>query len=195
MIIGLTGTFGTGKTFVASIFKGLGAKIIDADVMARKTYRIGRIAYKEILRSFGSGILDTDNDIDRKKLASVVFSNRKKLDRLNRIVHPQVIKEIKNEIKRLKKKEVLIIDAPLLVEANVTGLVDKLIVVKASKANQIKRCRKKFHINKEDILKRIKRQIPLERKIKLADFVIDNSGTKSDTRKQVVEIWRKIVWK
>jgi len=194
-VIGITGGFGTGKTFVASIMKrSFGAKVLNADEIAHDVIRKGTPAYKKIVAVFGEEILDDGRNIRRRRLADIAFGNKENLRRLNRIVHPGVIRYIKRAVRQAGKKDVIVIDAPLLVEANLTGMVDKLIVVKAARKAQLERCAKKFCIKERDVLDRIKNQISLAEKIKLADFVVDNNGTKSETRKQVKEIWRKI-WK
>lgn len=192
MVIGITGNFGTGKTFVASIFASLGAKVLDADRIAHDAIRIGRPAYRRVVSIFGRTILDKEGNIERERLADIVFSSKEDLEKLNRIVHPEVIKVIKREIAGTGKAGVIVIDAPLLIEANLTGLVDKLIVVKSSRRTQIERCTKRFCIKKEDVLKRIGHQIPIGKKIKMADFVIDNNGTRSETRDEVRKAWRRM---
>ncbi len=194
MIIGVTGSFGTGKSFVASIFKRFGAKIIDADLLARRALRRNSPSYKKALTTFGDGILGNGRSIDRRRLAEIVFTDRTKLEKLNRIIHPEVIKDIKAAIARSANGEAVVIDAPLLVEANMIGLVDKLVVVESSRKVQVERCMKKFGIKKGDILKRIRSQIHINKKIEMADFVIDNGGTRSETRKQAVKVWGEIIY-
>lgn len=194
-VIGLTGSFGTGKTFAASLFKRLGAKVIDADKVAHDLIAKGTPAYKRILETFGNDILDRRGNIDRSKLAGIVFAQKSKLKKLNSIVHPGVIKFIKDRIVRSRKGDVIVIDAPLLVEAGLAGIVDKLVVVAASEEKQVKRCRKKFKMSKGDVLKRIVNQMSLNKKKAVADFVIDNDGTRSETGRQVRKVWEEIVWK
>ena len=196
IVIGLTGSFGTGKSFVASIFKSLGAKVIDGDKIAHSLLKKPTKEYNQLIGTFGPDILDRKDNIDRKKLAFLVFGNKKKIDKLNHIIHPSIIKIIKKKIQEAKAEGAseILIDAPLLIEADLFGIIDKLIVVKASLENQFKRTTKKFGINRKEALRRIKSQMPLEKKIKLADFVIDNDCNKSDTIKQVKEIRRKL-WK
>ncbi len=191
-ILGLTGSFGTGKTLVASLFKRLGAEIIDADRIAHDVIKKNSSAYKKIIIVFGKGVLAKNGNIDRSKLAAIVFGNRKELRKLNRIVHPEVIRKIKEDMRKLGDAKAVVIDAPLLVEAKVTGMVDKLVVVKASRTNQVDRCVKKFKMKKEDVLRRIENEIPLKTKIVMADFVVSNDGRKSETKKQVEEIWRRL---
>jgi dephospho-CoA kinase len=193
-VIGLTGSFGTGKTFTASIFRSLGAVVLDADRIAHSALKSGTPTYTRIVKLFGKRILKRNLDIDRKRLASIVFQNRHSLDELNSIVHPEVVKYIRQRIMDAGPKDIVVIDAPLLIEANLMNLANRLVVVKASEKVQIARCMKKFGMTKKECLNRIGNQMPLKKKIEVADFVIDNDGTRADTRKQVMEIWRK-VWR
>jgi len=194
-VIGLTGSFGTGKSFVALIFRRLGARVIDADSIAHALIGKGEPAYNKVVKVFGKGILRADGSIDRRKLAKIVFRDKKKLDGLNSIIHPGVLRDIRDTLKKYGNDDIIVIDAPLLVEANLAGSVDKLVVVKCSVKKQMDRCAKKFRIEKEEILKRIKRQIPIKKKILMADFVIDNNGPRARTRNQAKKVWRKIAWK
>lgn len=193
IVLGITGSFGSGKSTVAALFRSLGAKVIDADKLAHALISPGKPAYKKIIRVFGKGVLKKNKAINRNLLAEIVFGNKELLSELNRIVHPQVIRLIKGRIKASQKK-VVILDAPLLIEAGLTSQVDKLIVVKARKEAQVKRVKAKSVLSKPDILKRIKAQIPLSDKVRRADFVIDNNGTKENTKKEVLRIWRSL-WK
>jgi dephospho-CoA kinase len=193
IILGLTGSFGSGKTTVAAILKSYGAGVIDADKIARRVSLPGKTAYKNILRIFGKGFIGKDKRINRAKLAARVFDNRALIIKLNLAVHPEVIRVIKKEIGRLNSG-VIVVDAPLLIEAGLKSLVDKLIVVKISRKNQLKRIFKKMRITKSAILKRQKAQMPLENKVRLADFVIDNDGSIENTRKQVKQI-RRMLWR
>ena len=194
-VIGLTGSFGTGKTFVASIFKDLGAKVIDADRIAHRIIRKSSPEYRRIVKLFGRDILNRRGEIDRNSLGRIVFSDRAFHKKLERIVHPAVIKEIERSIRDAGKKDIVVIDAPLLVEANLNSLIDKLVVVKCSKRRQVERCQKKFCLQKEEILRRIESQIPIKKKMEMADLVIENSLTRSHTRKQVRKAWRGRLWK
>jgi dephospho-CoA kinase len=193
VILGLTGSFGSGKTTVARIFKSFGAHIIDADELAHNCIRPKTLAYKRIIRTFGKGILKKIKVIDRAKLARLAFNNRNLLRRLNDIIHPQVIRLIKSKIKSSGSK-VIVLDAPLLLEAGLRKIVDKLIVVKISRKKQIERIQDRTPLDKADILKRIKYQIPLTQKVRLADLVIDNNGAIRETRKQAGKI-RRLLWR
>jgi len=195
LIIGITGSFGSGKTFVASLFRSFGARVLDADSIAHAVIAKGKRAHKEIVRTFGREILNSRGSIDRARLAAIAFSKKDNLKKLGRIIHPEVIKVIKEKIGLAGRQEIIVIDAPLLIEANAHRLADRLVVVKASARKQIERCMKKFCMSEEDVLKRIENQMPLKKKMRLADFVIDNDGTRSETRKQARKVWGEIVWK
>lgn len=193
LILGVTGSFGSGKTSVAEIFKSFGAEIVDADKLARKSIAPGSQAYKRVIRAFGKDILGKNKAIDRRKLAGVVFNNKKLLKRLNNIIHPGVISVIKNRIRDSRSK-VVILDVPLLIESGLEALVDKIVVVKISRAKQIKRLRKKTGLSRGEILERIKSQISQDVKLRYANFIIDNSGTIGETKKQAERI-RRMLWK
>lgn len=191
IILGITGTFGSGKTTVAGIFSRLGAEILDADRLAHRYICPGGPVYKKIIGSFGKSILGKGGRVDRKKLAGMVFNDKCLLMRLNDIVHPQVIRGIKSGIKS-SRKSVVVLDVPLLVESGLTKIVDKLIVVNITRGEQFKRIENKMHLSKSDISKRLKCQLPLSEKIRLADFVIDNNGPISKTKRQVLKIWESL---
>jgi dephospho-CoA kinase len=193
IVLGVSGSFGSGKTTVARILKSFGAEVIDADKIAHKFLKPGANTYRKIIRVFGKGVLKKDKTIQRRKLAEIVFGNKILLKKLNNIIHPEVIKEIKNLIRKTKARAI-VLDAPLLIEAGLGKIVDKLIVVKICRNTQIRRLQNKASLSESDILKRIRCQIPLKEKVRLADFVIDNSGSIENTKKQVTEI-RRLLWK
>lgn len=184
-IIGITGSFGSGKTTVAKTFRRLlkrNIKILDADRIARNIMKNSKIKSR-IKREFGT--------TDRKKIANIIFDDRKKLIRLNKIIHPLVISKIKKEIKKQKNK-IIIIDMPLLVETKMNKIADTVIIVKCKREIQIKRLMGKG-FKRSEIIKRIKSQLPLKEKIKYADYVIDNNGHLKDTEKRVRKIISKII--
>lgn len=194
IILGITGSLGSGKSTVAKMFRESGAAVIDADKIGHSLLKPGSRAYQKIIRHFREGILRRDGSIDRRKLASLVFKDEEKLKRLNRIMHPEIIRAIKTRVSS-SKPGVLVLDAPLLIESGLQGLVDKLIVVKINRMKQLKRISlRKAPLSDKQALRRIKAQMPLKDKIRLADFVIDNNGTLSQTRKQVGQI-RRLLWR
>jgi len=195
LILGITGSFGSGKTTCAKMFRESGAYVVDADRIYHRVIKPKSAVYKKIVSVFGKQILKPNGKISRKKLAKIVFAKRKDLQKLCRITHPPIIKEIRSKLlklKKLKKPKIIVIDAPLLIEAGLTKMTDKLIVVKASKRNQITRAAKHKGLSRSEIIRRIRNQAPLAEKIKLADYVIDNNGTLGQIRKQVRNIWRQI---
>lgn len=193
IILGLTGSLGSGKTTVAKIFQEFGAGVIDADRIAHSLIKPKTKIYYKIINSFGKGILRKNRTIDRHKLAKLAFNNKKYLKKLNSIMHPEIIRIIQEKIKNSFAK-VIVLDAPLLIEAGLGDLVDKLVVVNIKKPIQIKRLQNKTRQNRRDILKRLRFQIPLAQKIRIADFVIDNNQTMKNTKKQVEKI-RRLLWK
>lgn len=191
IIIGITGSLGSGKTSVARIFGSLGAQLIDADKIAHRIILSKTKTYKSIIKIFGEGILKKNREINRKKLAQIVFNNKNLLKVLNKLLHQRIIKIIEDRIKNSESK-VIVLDAPLLIETGLEKIVDKLVVVKISQKNQLQRLQNKTSLGEKDILKRIRCQIPLGKKILLANFVIDNNNSIGKTKKQVHKIWREI---
>ena len=194
VVIGITGSFGSGKSTVAGIFKKSGACVIDADSLAHECLRPGSAAYKKIISIFGKGVLCVNKTIDRRRLGEVVFDDHRRLLKLNSIIHPEVIREIRRRV-RAAKSGLVVLDAPLLIEAGLQRQVDKVVVVTANQINQVKRLQRRCSLDRAGILKRINSQIPLKKKISIADFVIDNDGSLAQTKKQVDEIRRVLLWR
>ena len=194
MIIGITGSIGSGKTTVAKLFSMHWYKRIDADEIAHKLLGKNTYAYKKIIKEFGNEILNKNKNIDRGKLGDLVFNNAEKLNKLNSITHPIIIKNIKKRINEIKKecpdKTRIVIDAPLLLETKAKDLIDKIIVVKADKEVIIKRLNKKY--SKEKIERILNAQMPLDKKLEYADFVIENNRDLIHLKKRVKEIIDKI---
>lgn len=193
IVLGITGSFGSGKTTVAKMFARCGAEVIDADSLAHGCISRGKPAYKKICKVFGSSILDTAKEVDRRKLAEIVFDKKSQLYKLNRIVHPEVIRQIRERIKD-SSSSVVVVDAPLLIESGLYKKVDMVIVVTLDRARQAARLKAKNALLARQLAKRIRQQMPLRSKVRFADFVIDNNGSIRQTEKQV-ESLRRIVWK
>jgi dephospho-CoA kinase len=192
LVIGLTGSFGSGKSTAARFFKARGAEIIDADKIAHTLLDKPSNVSLKVLSCFGTGYLGRGKRIDRNKLATLVFNNKAKLLRLNAIVHPEVRRRIKNAIASSRRK-IVVVDAPLLIEAGLAALVDVFIVVTIDRKLQLKRLLIRSGLKKEDIEKRIKAQMRQKAKVRWADFIIDNSGTIARTKRQVKSIWEKVI--
>ena len=190
MIIGITGSIGSGKTTAAKMFGAHCYNRIDADKIAHEIIKKNSAAYKKIIKAFGAGILDKNKDVERKRLGDAVFGDDRKLKTLNSIMHPIIIESIKNEISKIKNKcqgkTRIVIDAPLLLETDTKNLVDKIIIVKCDEKNAVKRLNKKYP--KEKIEKILKSQMPLDEKLKYADSVVDNNKDLQNLRNRVREI-------
>lgn len=196
LIVGVTGSIGTGKTTVAKLFRRMGAVVIDADEIAHRLMEPDKPVWKKIVSRFGKGILKRGRYINRKVLGKKVFSDRRQLKRLCDIIHPAVYKEIRVRVTGIRKADpsaIIVLDVPLLLESGGEREVDKLIVVSAPRQAQLKRSRAKFDLKRSDIMRRIKAQMPLKEKEKAADFVIDNGGDLISTGKQARAIWKKLV--
>lgn len=178
-IIAITSGFGCGKSTVASAFRELGTEVLDLDKIAKKVSRIPELR-KRIKKELGT--------TDSAKLAEKVFPFKKKLEKLNSIIHPKVFAELKEIISVHRKSgKILVVEIPLLYETRSANLFDFVLVVDCSKKKQLQRLLKKG-FSKKDALKRIRAQIPLQEKLKKADLVIDNNGSIESTAKQVILI-------
>jgi len=192
LIIGVTGDIGSGKTTVALVFKKLGADVIDADKLAHEAISSKSPSYKKIIYLFGETVLGKNKQINRRKLGKIVFADRKLLLKLNRIIHPEVIKQIKNRIAG-SKKQMVVLDVPLLIESGLHKITNKVIVVKTNAPQRIHRIKNKLSLSGSEISKRQGFQLPLREKMRLADFIIDNNGTIDKTKEQVEKIVRSFV--
>jgi dephospho-CoA kinase len=195
LIIGLTGGIGSGKSTVSQMFQRRGARIVDADQIARQLVEPGQPALMEIVMAFGSQVLRPDGSLDRKRLGTLIFRNEEQRRRLNAIVHPRVVEEqtrIINQITREDPNAMVIIDAALLIEVGLHRNVEKLIVVYVPLKVQIERLMLRNRLSEAEALMRISSQMPLEEKAKIADFVVDNSGSPEETERQVEEIYQRL---
>ena len=188
IVIGLTGSFASGKTQAAAFFKKHGALVFDADVAARKALRRGTAAYRAVLKIFGRDFLRPDGELDRQKLARHVFSRPGDLKKLNILIHPGVIVESLKRIERARRRDgVLVLDAPLLFEAKMEGLADYTVVVRARAERIFERAAKKG-IGRPLAKKILSSQWPIAKKAKRADFVIDNNGSPRQLEEKVLGI-------
>lgn len=177
MYIGLTGTIASGKSTTAKIFEDCGAFTIDLDKISRSLIEKGKPAYNEILKAFGNTILSGDN-IDRKKLRNLIFNDKNKRTTLESILHPLIRAEEKtlvNEIKKNNRNPIIIVHAALLIETASYKRFDALIVVYASETKCIERVIKRDNISEELSFAIINAQIPINKKLEYANFIIDNS--------------------
>jgi len=200
IVAGLTGTIGTGKSTVASMFAELGAFIIDADKLAQQVVEPQKKAWQEIVDYFGKRVLNVDGTIDRQKLADIVFKDSEKLEKLNSIVHPAVLSEDARLVEQqmeLNPDGLIVKDVPLLLELGpeiARAMVEIIIVVYASPTVQLKRLIARG-MTEADAQNRIRTQIPVKEKMKSADYIVNNDGSLEETRQQVVQIYSKIMKK
>lgn len=193
--VGLTGGYATGKTSVAHEFERLGCHLIFADQLGHLVLQPDGAAYEPTVRLFGPEILSPDGTIDRKKLASIVFSSLEKLAQLNAIVHPAVFQLEEKMLAEFEHRDphgISILEAAILIETGRYSHCDKLIVTTCDQETQIARGMKRDGSTREEVLARVNRQLPSEEKKRYADFVIDTSGSKEDTVKQVQQVERAL---
>jgi dephospho-CoA kinase len=191
-VLGLTGGIGSGKSMVARMFAQLGGDVIDADQLAREVVEPGQPALEEIATAFGRDILLPDGRLNRGKLARIIFADPAARARLNAITHPRIRERMDAEIAaRRSGSGVLVVDIPLLYENDRTGTVETVIVVWVDPDTQLRRLRERDGLTVEEARQRIAAQMPLHEKRARADLVIDNNGSREDTRRQVEAIYRR----
>src|SRR5258708_4595465 len=191
-VLGLTGGIGSGKSMVASMFAQLGADVIDADQLARDVVEPGQPALVEIATAFGRDVLLADGRLDRGKLGRIIFADPVARGKLNAITHPRIRERIDAEIAaRGSRRGVLVVDIPLLYENDRTRTVETVIVVWVDSKTQLRRLNERDGLTEEEARQRIAAQMPLDEKRARADVVIDNSGSRENTRRQVEAIYRR----
>ena len=189
MIIGITGSIGTGKSTVSNYLISKGYSVVDADKISKGAYNVGSNGYKAILEVFGEEILNSNGEVDRKKIKKIVFDNSNMLQRLNMAIHPIIINEIEKEIEiLLESQNVVFLDAPLLIETELHKKVDKIIVVACDKNEQINRIIKRDKITADMAISIINSQMSIDEKLKFADYVVYNNSTIENLYSQVEEI-------
>ncbi len=191
ILVGLTGGVATGKSTVAKMFKHCGAVVIDADELAHEVVKPGKPAWREIVKTFGKTVLNPDRTLNRRELGAVVFGNRTKLRRLERIIHPRVAREQARLTRQAERKDphaVVIYDVPLLFEAGVNKRVDTIIVVTADRETQITRLKNRNGLSRAEAIRRIDSQMPLAKKIQRADHALSGTLPRPSLRRQVVRL-------
>jgi dephospho-CoA kinase len=192
-VIGLTGSICSGKSTIAQFLARMGAAVINADEIGHEAYEPHCETWQQVVDAFGEGILTAGDEIDRKKLGETVFKDPEALKRLNGIMHPGMHRVAEKRIEKLKREgtEVVVLEAPLLVEANWLDLVDEIWVAKASEANAIKRCRERSGLPEAQARARIASQLSSEEKAKYADVVIDTNVSLAEVEARVKELWQE----
>lgn len=190
LIIGITGSIACGKSLVSNYLQEKGYTIIDADKIGHMALENDEVK-KQLVNKFGKSILK-DNEVNRVTLGKLVFENNENLKELNNIIHPQIRKNISEQIQVHKNEKLVFVDVPLLFEAKFDDLVEKIVVVSLDEKIQLERLMNRNSLSKEEALQRIKSQIPVREKEKLGDYVVDNSFTQENTYNQVDRILEKL---
>jgi dephospho-CoA kinase len=192
--LGLTGGIATGKSTVSQMFKDKQIPVIDTDQIARDLFEKDTDTYHQIIDVFGEDVLHTDQTINRKKLASIIFPNPQKRKKLNQIVHPKVREIVEEEIQKHMAlgTKIIVIDVPLLFETNYDEIVDKTIVVYTTKKEQIRRLMMRDNIDKEYAQMKINAQMSLTEKVDRADYVVNNSYSILNTKKDFNKILKDL---
>ena len=191
IVIGLTGGIGSGKSTVSDRFVDRGAILIDADQIVKELQQPGQIVYSEMVKQFGKDILNEDETLNRQAIAGLVFNDKDSLKRLNEIVHPPVNKEIRSRIREQADSEnLLVLDIPLLVEGIIAGgppryVVSGILVVDTPPEISVQRLIEYRGFTEEDARSRIKAQVAREKRLEVADFVIDNAVTLNELEPQI----------
>jgi dephospho-CoA kinase len=198
--VGLTGGIATGKSLVGSMFAELGAHIIDADKIGHELMAPGEPVYEEIVKRFGSEILNPDKTVNRGKLAELAFDQRRpRIYELNSLLHPGIIQRYEKRMEEIAAREphaIVMLEAALLLEAGLRKRFDRIVVVSCKPQQRIERWEQRQHVDAEsarrEVTRRMMAQAPQEAKIQVADFVIDNSGTIEETRAQVEKVFAEL---
>jgi dephospho-CoA kinase len=191
LVIGLTGSIGTGKGEVARLLQALGAVVINADQVGHEAYKPDSESWREVVQAFGEEILQSNREIDRGKLGAVVFADPEQLARLNKIMHPRMARMVAEELERLGSQgtRVAVVEAALLYEAGWDSLVDEVWATDSPLEMVIQRLQARNGMSAEEVLKRIESQMDRSERLALAHVVVENSGDKTSLEKTVHHLW------
>jgi dephospho-CoA kinase len=193
--IGLTGGIGSGKSAVSNILRDLGACVMDADAVAHEVYRPGSDGWHEVVAAFGSEIAGPSGEIDRRKLAAIVFGDAAQVERLNRIVHPRARELVAGRLETAREsgERVAVVEVPLLFEAGWDDMFDEVWVVTAPEETAVGRVATARGIEADSVRSRMRAQMSNEDRLGRADVAIDNSRSLGDLRASVTEAWGRFV--
>ena len=199
-IVGITGGIACGKTTVSNLLTEKGAIPINADQIGHQLLKADSPVIDELTDAFGRDILDTSGDVSRKKLGAIVFKDKTAREQLNSILHPLIIKRSRGQARQLVTENptcIVLLDAPLLIEAGAYDTVDLIVVVTASPETQLRRTLERSlaqgrPLTETEVQARIDSQMPISEKVKYADVVIENEGTLEELHKQVDALWKRL---
>lgn len=194
LVIGVTGNFGTGKSAVCEILAGLGATVINADELGHELLQPGSQTYRELVAAFGDGILMASKEIDRKKLAAAAFQDNKTQAKLNNIMHPVIYRLVERTIEQYRKRgdKVVVLEAALLIEAGWKPLANQVWVTVAPEAVIVERLKSQRGFQEEQILARLRTQMPSADKVKHAGVVINTDCSREELRAKVIKLWQNL---
>lgn len=200
LVIGITGGMGCGQTTVCNILQQMGVRVINADLEAKREIESNEEVKKQLRKEFGGRAFYRDGKLNRKYLAQVAFSDATKTETLNRIVHPQMVNRVIEQVERAResrKYKIIAVDAALIYEINLENMFDAVVVVAARMKQRIERLKARDNLSEKEIIDRINKQIPIEDKKKWADFVVNNYSDletlQQNTRKlyqQLLNLWK-----
>lgn len=192
--LGLTGGIATGKTTISNYLKTKEIPVLDADEYARKVVEPGTSGLTDIVNTFGKQVLQSDGSLNRKLLGQIIFNDMTARQKLNDITHPRIRQMMTDELQKFAKDKtpLVILDIPLLLENHNIAGADAIMVVTVPESIQLNRLMQRNNLTKEEAQRRIDAQMPLSEKEKLADFIVDNSGTIANTLTQVDKVIQKI---
>jgi dephospho-CoA kinase len=190
--IGITGGIASGKSLATSYLIEQGYVVIDCDRITHRLLKDPSLI-QAIQSTFGDSVVDENNQINRKQLGRIIFHDQEAADQLNRLVHPLVIDKIKERFKKLKKEKIVFVDVPLLYEANMEGMFDAVILVYVPFNVQLARLMRRDKIDRNYALAKIDRQMAMEEKLQLADYVIDNENSTEESILQLQDIIRRLL--
>jgi len=190
--VGLTGGLATGKTHVARLLASLGCRVLSADQVGHEVLLPEGEAYQNVVREFGPGILDPDGSINRRRLAAEVFDRPDRLERLNSLVHPPVIQREEAWLAGLGPEDIAVVEAAILIETGSFRRFDRLILTVCPPAVQIQRYLDRSGGTEAEARARLSRQMSLDEKRRYAHFLIDTSGSREDTDRQVREVFQQL---
>ncbi len=193
-VIGLTGGIGSGKSTVSQFLAALGAVILNADEVGHEAFKPDTEIWRRVIAAFGRQIVTPDGNIDRKKLGDIVFGNAESLSRLNQMMHPRMYALVKAQLEKYRRQgtRVIVLEAPLLLEAGWTSLVDEVWVTTAAEATVLKRLEERTGLSRAESLTRIRSQLSSAERVRQADVVINTDCNLDELKSRVTELWQRL---
>ncbi len=193
-VIGLTGGIGSGKSTVSQFLAELGVVILNADEVGHKAFKPDSEIWRKVVAVFGRQIVTPDGNIDRKKLGNIVFGNTESRARLNQIMHPRMYALVKAQLEEYRQQgtRVVVLEAPLLLEAGWTSLVDEVWVTTAPEATVLKRLEERSGMSQAESLTRIRSQLSSAERVRHADVVINTDCDLDELKSKVMKLWQRL---